>query len=548
VKRTRSSFTLQAVWDEGADDAGLIVRVTTRPEGRSRVRVTETGVLPDQVTDRARFWSGVLRDLGYLVTLASAQRRRYRQAIVVVHGIGEQRPTSSLRNFVEAVFPEEKGTTRFVKPDYVSPLVGANSVTVPGRWAMNRPTTDVYELYWAHLIRDTTVGQVYSWAIQLLLTPRRSITRELRLHVYVLRFLLLLVAGVVVGLAVAFVVGEGPRIWVTAVVTGAAAAFALVPGLVWKVAKLFGSPVQNLIVANILGDAARYLDTSPANVQVRQSVRETGLQLLNDLHDRGRYSRIIVYGHSLGSVIAYDILAHCWTRRSRLHSDAETMRTPALRAVEDLLNPRDTVGAPPPLRTARESQYAAWNEFTGNGFKWLVSDLVTAGSPLTHARWLLNPDKNTPLDQLVADRAMPSCPPQTSVARSPKPGHTRKTFTFTHVYRAKGAKRARSVVVPDHGALFALVRWSNVFFPHTGVMRGDPVGGPVQPTFGRWVDDIALPHPGGGFAGFAHTKYVNTSKARAHVELLRNALDLTVTSDIVFWLSRPGKDEDEEAE
>jgi len=537
VRRTQSSFLLGATWD-GDEASGLVVRVTTRPGGRSRVRFVETGVRPDLVTLRARYWSGVLDKLGWVMASASAERRHYRQALVVVHGIGEQRPTSTLRHFVEAVFPEERGVRRFVKPDYISPLVGANTVTIPGQWSKNRPTTDVYELYWAHLIRDTTVGQVYTWAFRLLLTRRRNITPRLRPHVYALRALMLLLLIAVLALLIAVVFGEGPRDWVVALVTALTAAFALIPAVVWKVAKLFGSPLQNLIVANILGDAARYFDTSPASVQVRQSVRETGLQLLDELHERGRYGRIIVYGHSLGSVIAYDILAHAWTRRSRLHANVETMRTPALRAVENLLNPRDAGDATPPLEAVRAHQYAAWREFTDNGFEWLVSDLVTAGSPLAHARWLLNPAKGTPFDQVIADRSMPTCPPQTSTTRSPRPGRARRSFTFTHLYRVDGDDRPRSVLVPDHGAMFALVRWTNVFFPHRGVMRGDPVGGPVRPTFGDWVHDVALPHPGGGVSGFAHTKYVDMSHTKAHVTQLRAALELPVTSDIDWWLIR----------
>ena len=356
---------------------------------------------------------------------------------------------------------------------------------------------------------------------------------------------MLLVGAAALGLLIALVVGKGPRDWVVALVTTLTAAFTLIPALVWTIAKLVGSPLQNLIVTNILGDAARYFDTSPASVQARQTVRDTGLELLNELHDRGRYGRIIVYGHSLGSVIAYDILGHAWTRRSRLHASADTMRTPALRTVEDLLNPRDEDDTSPPVEEIRARQHAAWREFTGNGFEWRVSDLVTAGSPLTHARWLLNPPKGTEFDQVIADRSMPTCPPQTSQIRSARPGHARRTFTFTFTftYHVEGDHRPHSVLVPDHGALFALVRWTNVYFPHRGLIRGDPVGGPVAPTFGNWVHDVALPHPGAGIAGFAHTKYVDTSHTNAHVAELRAALELPMHADITWWLLLSLEDE-----
>ena len=499
------------------------------------MRITETGVPTEQVTERAQYWSMALDRLGAAFSMASAERRRFRQAIIVIHGIGEQRQTSSLRQFVEAVFPDKRSERRFVKPDYVSPLVGANSVTVPGRWSASRPTTDVYELYWAHLMRNATVGQVYGWAIRLLLAPRRNISASLRPHVYVIRGLLLLPILAGLALLLAVYLGAVPQDWVFALFTAVTATIALVPGVVWTLAKVFGSTLQHLLVGNVLGDAARYFDTSPANVVARQAVREAGLELLDELHERRRYGRIIVYGHSLGSVIAYDVLAHAWTRRSRRHVGAETMRTPALRAVEDLLNPRDGT-ARATLGTAQPHQNAAWQEFTDNGFDWLVSDLVTAGSPLAHARWLLNPRKGTPITQLIGDRSMPTCPPQTAVGKSPVPGRVRRGFTFTHMYWLEGVHRPRSVMVPDHGAMFAIVRWTNVFFPHTGVMKGDPVGGPIDACLGTWIREVSLTPPGSGFLGFAHTKYVDRSGAEDHVSRLRDALALPVEWDVERWL------------
>ena len=539
VRRNPSTCVLRLAWDD-PDRAGseVTIRVTTCPGGRSRVRITETEVADDAVRECLRFWTDAVEALGEIIDVASRQRRRFRQAVVVVHGIGEQRASSSLRAFVRAVFPETRNTRRFLKPDYVSPLVGAASVTVPGRWTIDRPTTDIYELYWAHLLRDTTAGQVYGWAARLvLLTPRANISRGLRPHVYVVRALLLLLVLAAVGGVVASALGRGPGASVTALSAGAALVLAAVPGVVWKVARMIGSPLQDLVIANVLGDAARYLDPGPANVAVRQNIRETGLHLIDGLHESGRYGRVIVYGHSLGSVIAYDILAHSWTRRSRDHAHHDTLPTPALRAVEDLLNPR-LPGAPPPdVDVVRAHQRAAWQESRVNGFSWLVSDLVTAGSPLTHARWLLNPDKSTSFDDQVADRALPTCPPTTTRTAGPVPGSRRRVFTYTHAYHLPDEPYARSVLVPDHGAPFALVRWTNLYFPHTGVMRGDPVGGPVSDAFGSWVRDQPLPAPGGGFAGFAHTKYVDTARTRAHTALLHEALDLSVTYDIDHWRS-----------
>src|SRR5207342_3016813 len=64
-----------------------------------------------------------------------------------------------------------------------------------------------------------------------------------------------------------------------------------------------------------------YLDVDPKNVARRYAILRGGIKLLQKLHedhDEGkagikyRYGRVVLVGHSLGSVIAYDILRHYW--------------------------------------------------------------------------------------------------------------------------------------------------------------------------------------------------------------------------------------------
>lgn len=61
-----------------------------------------------------------------------------------------------------------------------------------------------------------------------------------------------------------------------------------------------------------VGDAARYLSPSPENIALRQRIRTDGVALLRRLHESGEYDRIVVVGHSLGSVIGYDMLTALW--------------------------------------------------------------------------------------------------------------------------------------------------------------------------------------------------------------------------------------------
>lgn len=513
--------------------------VTTLGGGRSRLRVVDTLPTPGGLA----WWAAAFERLQLAGDAADRHRRRYRQAIIVVHGIGQQRSTASLRAFVKAVFPPSRRERHYFKPDYVSNLVGGVTVTIPGRWSLHRPTTDVYELYWAPIMSGASIGGVYSWAFRLVWRSKlASVTPAFRPLIAALRIASVLALVFLIVVAVSTAMGG---LTLEIAVPAAILAFAaVVPAAVWSFGRVVGRSLHKTIVAEILGDASRYFDTSPNNVEVRQQVRAKGIELLDSLHRGGRYDRIIVYGHSLGSVIAYDVLSHAWTRMSRDHDNHPSMRTPHLRALEDELNSRTEpdLGASVGNRVRLESvgdvqalQHSAWQEAQSNGFRWRVSDLVTAGSPLTHARWLLDPSDGL-LDDRVAERLMPTCPPQTALVRTPTPGRQRKEFTYTHHYKVAGPHPSRSVVVPDQAAVFAFVRWTNLYFPRSGSRIGDPVGGPVGPVLGRWVQDIPLRHSGGGLLGFAHTKYVDVTKGQTHTQL-RSALHLEIEDSMVRWVA-----------
>ena len=66
------------------------------------------------------------------------------------------------------------------------------------------------------------------------------------------------------------------------------------------------------VINSIVGDAVYYLDPAPANIQRRQEIRAKGVEILNKLHASQEYQRIILVGHSLGSVIGYDMLTYAW--------------------------------------------------------------------------------------------------------------------------------------------------------------------------------------------------------------------------------------------
>jgi hypothetical protein len=306
---------------------------------------------------------------------------------------------------------------------------------------------------------------------------------------------------------------------------------AVVAGLAWR---LFG----RASAVHILGDAARYLTPHPANVAHRQSIREAGVSLLDRLHASGRYDRIVVLGHSLGSVIAYDVITHAWTEMHHRHRRPEQPAFGALVAVERALGLDDA-------EKAQDLQFAAWRQQRANTQPWLVTDLVTVGSPLAHAGFLMAP---TParFAQAQADRTLPRCPPVSE--RESKSGHER--VTFDRPYRDAHGGHPRTFTMPHHGAPFAVTRWTNLFFEAgLGGLRGDIIGGPVSPQFGAWVRDVSLQSPGGSLA---HTGYWRpVAGSTAHLDELRAALGLDARAELqavaaaipAFALLETGADE-----
>ena len=71
-----------------------------------------------------------------------------------------------------------------------------------------------------------------------------------------------------------------------------------------------------------LGDAARYFRNSPGNVAVRRAIRKEAVDTLERLHN-GQYDRIVVVAHSLGTVVAYDMLRAYF---SRVYSESAAER------------------------------------------------------------------------------------------------------------------------------------------------------------------------------------------------------------------------------
>jgi len=399
-----------------------------------------------------------------------------KQAVVVIHGIGEQRPMDTLRGFVEAMVPAEtpEGTPSYwSKPDRLSRNFDLRVLKSRGR-----NTTDFYEYYWAHKMQGTKVGHLLSWLWDLFKRPRRDIPQAIvpiwrATRWTLLAFVLLVASGTLATIYGRFNHDANP--------------FALIPLLLAGV-----GIALKFSALSYLGDAARYLSSNPQNVVIREQIRADGVELLRGLHQQG-YDRIVVVGHSLGSVIAYDIVGYLWYEYYNQLSNV----TPAnLALVEryanhEKLQPvvQDTLpkagrnldGRLQNTLKFREQQSEAFLEQRALGNPWRITDLVTIGSPMAHASLLLGRSVSD-FKQRIARCEAPACPPtldekgygynaQSPVILGQKP--------FTPLYL-------------HHAAAFAVTRWTNLYFPAPFGLFGDIVGGPVLPVMGTGVLDLPV--------------------------------------------------------
>jgi hypothetical protein len=430
--------------------------------------------------------------------------QQLRQAVVLIHGMGEQKPMDTLRSFVSAVLSQAKPRRLFSKPDRMSETLELRRLTASGD--RRRPITDFYEYYWAYQMEGTTFKHVRAWFRTLLLRSPRNVPPSLR-FLWALGWMVLAVAGY---LALANLLrpaaAPAPVTWTGLALLG------------------FGALVQVFAISS-LGDVARYLSPAPYNIAIRQRIRSEGIALLRKLHECGRYDRIIVVGHSLGSVIGYDILGHLWAQMNTKFTHVDRPDQTTLQVTEGVGKVLVATGDEVKLKEYRRCQRQLWLAQREWGSDWLISDFVTCGSPLANAAFLLARDQ-ADLRARQELRELPTCPPQVDDG----------AYSYRQGYMFNGANRSMQIL--HHAALFACTRWTNIYAPLRYGFLGDWVSGPIRPAFGAGVMDIPLTKSAyRSLPLVAHTKYW----APKHTGPGEGLLDLCQSLDLdsVDWLRGP---------
>ena len=95
-----------------------------------------------------------------------------KQAVVHIHGIGEQKPMDTLRSFVSAVLgPIKNNEDKYwSKPDSMSELFELRRLH-----SIGRVKTHFYEYYWAYNAEGTKIAHVIEWLFDLIRRPSKDI-------------------------------------------------------------------------------------------------------------------------------------------------------------------------------------------------------------------------------------------------------------------------------------------------------------------------------------------------------------------------------------
>ncbi|SEQ13930.1 hypothetical protein SAMN05428969_2153 [Devosia sp. YR412] len=283
-------------------------------------------------------------------------------------------------------------------------------------------------------------------------------------------------------------------------------------------------------VTPFAGDVVRYVRATPSTVERRRLVRERGVALLEALHQRRAdgskleaftqagpndppplYDRIVLVGHSLGTIIAYDLLQLFWEKYGPTHHQSWDFEDQdiqsALRDCDALVQ----AAWDQPPRSVDAADLSAvqdrlFDKFSRRQPFWRISDLITLGSPLTHAEFLLADTKNE-IEDGCKERRFATAPPHPDVTQD-------RQNTMLHLAPGADARTSQGepAMVPHFAAQFSTVRWTNIYDEENNPLAGDLISGSLIGNFGPAIAEHRvvmkrLNWPGFLQRVFTHTQY-----------------------------------------
>ena len=465
-----------------------------------------------------------------------------RQAVIIIHGIGEQQPMDTLREFVKEIAPEIENSDKqksFNKPDIFSGLFELRRMTA----SRHKHTfkTDYFEYYWAHNMQDNKISDVFWWTVSLIFrpfyTPKKifsvkEIPSRIRFVFYGL-WLILLLFVVLIGLIIYDYYASG-KLFEHYLTWFSGYFVKIIIGLILSG---FG-----FILSNYLGDVARYMTPKAHNIGNRETIRKNAFQLLDRLHtlrkdNKNVYDRIVIVGHSLGSVIAYDLINLYWNHiyentnkiDPNLIRENEKIALKLIKIYENL-PPKPSLEArenyEKALKLFQNAQFELWKSQYQNECSWRISDLITLGSPLANANLFLAKNNDT-FEEKKIERELPTCPPVFEVFDT-LDENKKKVKTEHCSFPHKPNQKADLPLTLHHAAAFSMTRWVNIYF------KNDFIGGKIN-CLGGGIENIPALIPEKKWLGFfpfrgripflSHIYYWNKDEQKS-IGLIREKLRL----------------------
>ncbi|MEP3276783.1 MAG: hypothetical protein ABJN26_22975 [Stappiaceae bacterium] len=385
-----------------------------------------------------------------------------KQAVLFIHELGEKWPMDTLRGFVNSVWQTDSSVrerwqegTIWSKPDKFSKTSEIRRLTTTQNSDGLR--TDFFEFYWSPMAGRTGIGHWGTWLHQIAVRAPFGISRSL-LGVWLIVWMLALPA---LALLVHQFLPSSLQLFNISW-------FTLIP--LCLVLLL----LPQWLLFPVLGNSIWYFSPRPKDIMRRKEIRAAGASLLRNMIDSGEYTRIMVVGHGMGSVIGYDILHDVWP-------DYNTRAVGSRHMALDWL--QQTIKADPfDIDAYQEAQRDYCDELKANGSPWCVTDFVTLGSHLYRVPMLLARSLDAFFGK-IAEREYPVAPP---VEEGNGSG---SRFTYE---RPLSGSQYVTRPIPHHGAVFAPVRWTNLYMPSRYLLFGDLISGPVAPVFGHGIRDVAV--------------------------------------------------------
>ncbi len=461
-----------------------------------------------------------------------------RQAYVLIHGMGEQRPMDTVKGFAKTIWALDpdmhvpkmpNAEQMWSRPDSRTGSLELRRITTRrSRSSDSFPKgvrTDFYELYWADLTAGSTWAQFSSWVRHLLFRPWSKVPVDVR----------------AVWLC----------LWIGALIVTALGFVSLIPEAAWKehAPSWLSRATIAAITASILafmhrkatasfGRVVKYTRSDPDNIAARKAVRERGLALLRELHageGNAIYDRVVLVGHSLGTILAHDLVSHFWAEQIGAQAfDARSEKGEAVARLEAAVAAIESNASREVLATFRKAQgklgriLRTESQRPDTRSRWLISDLVTIGSPLTHAEVLLAEGADD-LKARCRTRELPTCPPfreklDPQVAEA---AHCAgllphgESSLLSYRIGENSEKWALHFAAP-----FSAVRWTNVFDPARRVVQGDMISGPLAENFGKAILDMNISKGDQPSRKFTHTSYWDAEQSSARLKTIRQAINL----------------------